>query len=30
MTDEAWTGEAAVFPKRDFESWFREVTAVGP
>lgn len=25
-TDEAWTVEAGVFPKRDFESWFRETT----
>jgi hypothetical protein len=25
-TDESWTVEAGVFPKRDFESWFRETT----
>jgi len=29
-TDEAWTVEAGVFPKRDFESWFRETSTPGP
>lgn len=29
-TPEAWTVEAAIFAKRDFESWFREATATHP
>ncbi len=29
-TDVAWTVEAAIFPKRDFESWFREQRDVVP